>query len=156
MIFFQDILFLKEFLACNICFGLFTKVKKGSGTNILCKFSVWLFHKNVPYLIHYQWTKFQCHTFFPSWYIIVFDWLSFMSNKNLMKKRAQGLSLSIWFLFLFINWSLKGKSFCQLDIFMLIQYCCFIAINSYVRILMSKLDFSNYHPISLLSNIEKF
>ena len=69
MIFFQDILFLKEFLACNICFGLFTKVKKGSGTNILCKFSVWLFHKNVPYLIHYQWTKFQCHTFFPSWYI---------------------------------------------------------------------------------------
>ena len=28
---FQNILFLKEFLSCNGCFGLFTKIKKGSG-----------------------------------------------------------------------------------------------------------------------------
>ena len=32
------------------------------GANFLHDF----FHKNVPYLILYQWTKFQCHTFFPS------------------------------------------------------------------------------------------
>ena len=25
-----------------------------------------ILHKNVPYVILYQWTKFQCHTFFPS------------------------------------------------------------------------------------------
>ena len=24
------------------------------------------FHENVPYLILYKWTKFQCHIFFPS------------------------------------------------------------------------------------------
>ena len=28
-----------------------------------------IFHKNVPYLILYQWTNFQCHTFLPSQYI---------------------------------------------------------------------------------------
>ena len=66
IILFQNILFLKEFLACNGCFGLFTKIKKGSGTSFWCTFSAWFFHKNVPYLILYQWPKFQCHTFFPS------------------------------------------------------------------------------------------
>ena len=25
-----------------------------------------IFHENVPYLILYQWTKFQCHIFFAS------------------------------------------------------------------------------------------
>ena len=32
------------------------------------KKEVWdqlLVHKNVPHLMLYQWTKFQCHTFFP-------------------------------------------------------------------------------------------
>ena len=65
---FQNISFfktLKEFLACNACFGLFTKIKKGPGTSFWCILSAWFFHKNVPYLIIYQWTKFQCHTFFP-------------------------------------------------------------------------------------------
>ena len=66
IILFQNILFLKEFLACNGCFGLFTKIKKGSGTSFWCTFSAWFFHKNVPYLILYQWTKFQCHTLFLS------------------------------------------------------------------------------------------
>ena len=61
-----NIIFLKEFLACNNCFGLFSKIKKGSGTSFLCAFSTWLFHKNVSYLILYQWTNFQCHTFFSS------------------------------------------------------------------------------------------
>ena len=59
-------LILKEFFACNSCFGLFTKIKKGSGTSFWCTFSAWFFHGNVPYLILYQWTKFQCHTFFTS------------------------------------------------------------------------------------------
>ena len=63
---FQNILFLKEFLACNGCFGLFTKIRKGSGTSFCYIFSPLYFHKNVPNLILYQLTKFQCHTFFPT------------------------------------------------------------------------------------------
>ena len=37
----QNILFKKEFLACNCCFGLFSKIKKGSGAIFWCKFSAW-------------------------------------------------------------------------------------------------------------------
>ena len=66
IIFFQNILFLKEFLACNGFFGLFTKVKKGSGNSLWYTFSAWFSNKNVPYLIIYQWSKFQCHKFFSS------------------------------------------------------------------------------------------
>ena len=66
IILFQNILFSREFLAYNICFGLLTKIKKGSGTRSWCTSSAWFFHKDVPYLILYLWTKFQCHTFFPS------------------------------------------------------------------------------------------
>ena len=51
---------------CNCCFGLFNKIKKGSGASFCFTFSAWFFCKNVPYLILYQWTKFQCHTFFLS------------------------------------------------------------------------------------------
>ena len=57
--------FQKNF-ACNDCFGLFTKIKKGSGTSFWCTFSAWFFPKNVPHLILYQWPRFQCHTFFPA------------------------------------------------------------------------------------------
>ena len=63
---FQNILFLKEFLACNVYFGLFSKIKKEWGTSFWNTFSAWSFHKNVPYLILYHWTNFQCHTLFPS------------------------------------------------------------------------------------------
>ena len=66
IILFQNVLFLKDFLACNGCFGLFRKTKKGSGASFWCAFSAWFFHKNVPYLILYQWTTFQCHTLFLS------------------------------------------------------------------------------------------
>ena len=48
IILYQNILFLKEFIACNGCFGLFTKNKKGSGTSFCGIFLAWLFHKNVP------------------------------------------------------------------------------------------------------------
>ena len=55
------------FLVCKGCFEIFTKSKKGSGTSFWCTFSAWFFHKNVLYiLILYQWTQFQCHTFFLS------------------------------------------------------------------------------------------
>ena len=61
--FFQNIFFLKEFLVCNGWFGLFTKIKNGLiltfGAHFLYDFS-----KNVPYLIFYEWIRFQCHTFF--------------------------------------------------------------------------------------------
>ena len=40
--------------------------KKGFGTNFWWTFSAWSFHENVPYLILYQWTKFQCPIFFSS------------------------------------------------------------------------------------------
>ena len=66
IILFQNTLFLKEFLTCNGCFGLFSKIKKGSWTNFWCTFSAWFFRKHVPYLIFYQWTKFQCHALFLS------------------------------------------------------------------------------------------
>ena len=42
---FQNVLFLKEVLACNGCFGLFIKINN---------------------LILYQQTKFQCYIYFPS------------------------------------------------------------------------------------------
>ena len=38
----------------------------GSETNSLGTFSAGFFHRNVSYLILYQWTKFQCHTLLPS------------------------------------------------------------------------------------------
>ena len=64
IILFQNILFLKEFIASNGCFGLFTKIKKESGISLWCTFSAWFSDANVPYLILYQCKKFQCHTFF--------------------------------------------------------------------------------------------
>ena len=60
MILFKNTLFQKEFLACNGCFGLFSKIKKGSGASFWCN----VFYKSVSYLILYQLTKFQCHTLF--------------------------------------------------------------------------------------------
>ena len=50
------------------CFGLFTKIKKGSGISFWCTFSAWVFHTNAPYSIHlininWQLTKFQRHIF---------------------------------------------------------------------------------------------
>ena len=66
IILFQNVLFLKEFLACNDCFGLFSKIKKGSGASFCCTFCAWFLHKNVCSLIIYQCTKFQCYTLFPS------------------------------------------------------------------------------------------
>ena len=60
---FQNILFLTEFIACNGCFGLFTKIRKGPGASFMCTFSAWFFHKNVPCLILYQLAKFKLHFF---------------------------------------------------------------------------------------------
>ena len=57
---------LKSAIFCQICNGRFSKSKKGSMTSFGCKFSSWFLHRNVLYLILYQWTKFQCHTLFLS------------------------------------------------------------------------------------------
>ena len=38
IIHFQNILLLKQFLTCNCCFGLFTKILKRSGTSFCCTF----------------------------------------------------------------------------------------------------------------------
>ena len=56
--------FLKGF--CDNPLSKYLTIKRGSGTSFWCTFSAWFFHKNVFYLILYQRTKFQCHTFFPS------------------------------------------------------------------------------------------
>ena len=42
------------------------KVKMGLGPAFDAHFLHDFFHKNVPYLILYQWTKFQCHNLFLS------------------------------------------------------------------------------------------
>ena len=57
--------FLKQLLARSGYFGLFSKIKKGSGTSFWCTFSAYFFHKNVS-LILCLCTKLHCHTFFPS------------------------------------------------------------------------------------------
>ena len=68
IILFQNILLLKWFLACNGCFGLFTKIIMRSGNSFCCTFSAWFFYKNVLYLILHLLTRFHCHTFFFSRY----------------------------------------------------------------------------------------
>ena len=42
------------------------KLKRGLGLAFGAHFLHDFFHKNVSYLILCLWTKFQCHTFFPS------------------------------------------------------------------------------------------
>ena len=64
IILFQNILSLKQFVAWNGCFRLFTKTRKWSRTSFWCTFSASFFHKNVPYLILYQLTKFNVISFF--------------------------------------------------------------------------------------------
>ena len=48
--------------------------------------SAWFFHKNIPYLLLYQLTKFQCHIFFPSWDIVQNVLLSSYLGKRLCHK----------------------------------------------------------------------
>ena len=91
----QNIWFLKEFLACNGWFGLFSKIKKGSGAIFWWTFSAWFFHKNVPYIILYQWTKFQCHTLFLS-----------QDTNNVIKFLFRQLMTS-WILRFFLDQPLK-------------------------------------------------
>ena len=45
---------------------LFSEITNRSRISFWCTFSSWFFHKNVPDLIFYQLTKFQCHKFSPS------------------------------------------------------------------------------------------
>ena len=60
----KDFLRKCEFLIS--CFGLMTKIKKGSGTRFQCIFSTYFFYKNVAYLMLYHFTKFQYQTYFSS------------------------------------------------------------------------------------------
>ena len=46
--------------------GYLSELKRGRGTSLWCLFYALFSNKNLPYLILYQWTNFQCHTFFPS------------------------------------------------------------------------------------------
>ena len=62
-------LVLKRISCMQWLFGLFSKIKKGSGTSFWCTFSAWPFLKNVLHLILYQRTTFQCHNSFLSQHI---------------------------------------------------------------------------------------
>ena len=53
---------LKETFSNSFTFKMITKYGNGAKDDN----GAWLFHKNVPHLIFYQWTKFQCHTLFLS------------------------------------------------------------------------------------------
>ena len=55
-------LILKRISCMQWLLWVFSKIKKGSGASFWCTFSVRFFCKNVPYLILYYWTKFQCHS----------------------------------------------------------------------------------------------
>ena len=46
--------------------GYLPKLKRGLALAFGAHFLHDFFIKNVPYLILYQWPRFQCHTFFPS------------------------------------------------------------------------------------------
>ena len=46
--------------------GYLAKLKRGLGLAFGAHFLHDFFHRNVPYLISYQWTKFQCRTLFFS------------------------------------------------------------------------------------------
>ena len=50
----------------EIFVNLFCNLKSDWSLEVCAHFFAWFFHKNVPYLTLYQWTKFQCHTFFHS------------------------------------------------------------------------------------------
>ena len=63
------LIFKNNFLHAMAVLRYLPKVKKGSRTSFLSTFSAWFFHKNVFYLILYQWPNFHCHTFFLSQYM---------------------------------------------------------------------------------------
>ena len=46
--------------------GYLAKLKRGLGLTFGTHFVHYFFHKNITYLILYQWPKFQCHTLFLS------------------------------------------------------------------------------------------
>ena len=46
--------------------GYIAKLKRGLGRAFGAHFPHDFFHEDVPYLILYQWAKFQRHTLFPS------------------------------------------------------------------------------------------
>ena len=46
--------------------GYLPKLKRGLGLAFGAYFPHDFFHKNILYMILHQWTKFQCHNFFPS------------------------------------------------------------------------------------------
>ena len=94
MILFQSILFLREFLACNGCFGLFTKIKNGSLTSFWCTFSAWFFQKNVLYLI-LSMSKVSMLYLFPfsrcqTKYFIKFLLRQLILSKQWLKVRKRG------------------------------------------------------------------
>ena len=113
-ILFQNILFLKEFLACNGFFGLFTKVKKGSGNSLWCIFSEWFSNNNVcslfnslsmdkvsvPHLISLKISK-KCVIKYLFRQLIKSQTLRFIFHQPLKqwlpgRKRGEGGNKKIW------------------------------------------------------------
>ena len=56
----------KRILCMHCVLSYLAKLKRGLGLTFGVSIVHDFFHKNVPYLILYQWRKFQCHTLFLS------------------------------------------------------------------------------------------
>ena len=55
--------FLKKFLRVMAVLGYLVRLERGLGLAFDSHFLHGFFHKNIPYLILYHWTKFQCQTY---------------------------------------------------------------------------------------------
>ena len=67
-----------------------TSFKKESETTFWSTCYAWFFHKNIPYVILCQLTKFQCHTIFS---------FSRSATKCVIKFLLRQLMTSSWFIF---------------------------------------------------------
>ena len=110
---FENILFLKEFLACNGCFGLFTKIEKGSGTRFWCTFSAWFSHKcslfntvsmakvSMSYIFYFSRYQTKCVIKFLLRQLMTSKTLRFILDQTLKqwltgRKRGEGGNTKIW------------------------------------------------------------
>ena len=90
IIHFQSILFLKQFIACNGCFGLFTKLEKGSGTSFCTHFLNTPSLGKVSMSHLFSFSRFQTKN--KKLKICLGSW----SQRLTEKKRGEGANTKIW------------------------------------------------------------
>ena len=74
-----------SFLHAMTVLGYLPKLKEGLGLAFGAHFLYDFFHKNVFYLILYQWAKFQCHAFprYQTIYVIEFIFTQLMMSQTI-------------------------------------------------------------------------